>query len=134
MLDYIISYQSFYDVCNPNGDYNIFPFNEYMNDLYLSSKQLFREYKSIDKPTLVVYGENDEYCYGDTQKILNILKKEAPDNNLFDFKIVPEANHGFDRYEKELAIVVAKWLKYKHYKMKKLLLTSSAAKNFAFYK
>lgn len=110
IVDYTLSYQSFYDTCNPDGDYNIFPFNEYINNLKLSRKPLFREYKLIKKPTLVVYGENDEYCYGDVGRIIDILKKEALDIQPFDFKVIKEADHGFTDYEDELAEVVAKWL------------------------
>src|SRR3990170_2168494 len=33
ILDWLISYQSFYDEANPDGDYNTFPFYEYINKL-----------------------------------------------------------------------------------------------------
>ena len=98
----LISYQSLYDIINPDGDYNIFPFNEYINELKLSRKQLFKEYKTINKPTLVVYGENDEYCYGNVAKCVEILKKECPNPRLFTFKIIRNANHGFSGKEKVL--------------------------------
>lgn len=110
ILDWLISYQSFYDEANPDGDYNTFPFYEYMEGLNLSTKKLFREYKSIKKLTLVVYGENDEYCYGDVERIVNILKKEAPNKKLFDFKIIKDTDHGFSGKEEELAAVVSDWL------------------------
>lgn len=106
----LISYQSFYDTINPDGDYNIFPFNEYMNDLKLAKKPLFREYKTIDKPTLVIYGELDEHCYGNVLKCIDTLKKECPDPKLFTFKIIKGADHGFNGKEKELVKIVAKWL------------------------
>ncbi|OGK23149.1 hypothetical protein A3A46_01170 [Candidatus Roizmanbacteria bacterium RIFCSPLOWO2_01_FULL_37_13] len=106
----LISYQSFYDTINPDGDYNIFPFNEYMNNLKLAKKPLFREYKTIDKPTLVIYGEFDEYCYGDVPRCLDILKKECPNTNLFTFKIIKETDHGFKGKDKELATTIANWL------------------------
>lgn len=110
ILNWLISYQSFYDEANPDGDYNTFPFYEYMNKLNLSTKRLFREYRSITKPTLVVYGERDEYCYGDVGKVVGILKKEAPTKKLFDFEIIKNADHGFNGKEKELAVTVSEWL------------------------
>lgn len=110
IADYLFSYQAYYDTCNPDGDYNTFPFNEYINKLKLSTKPLFREYKSINKPTLVAYGENDEYCYGDVKRVVDILKKEASNSKLFDFMIIKGADHGFDGYEEELASLVANWL------------------------
>jgi pimeloyl-ACP methyl ester carboxylesterase len=110
IVNYMFSYQAFYDTCNPDGDYNTFPFNEYINKLKLSKKPLFREYKSIKKPTLVIYGEEDEYCYGDVERIVEILKKETPNKKLFNFEIIKNADHGFTGYEKELARITAEWL------------------------
>jgi pimeloyl-ACP methyl ester carboxylesterase len=106
----LISYQSLYDTINPDGDYNIFPFNEYINKLKLSKKPLFSEYKEINKPTLVVYGEFDEYCYGNIPKCVEILKKECPDKELFTFKIIKGADHGFSGKEKELAETICRWI------------------------
>lgn len=110
MLDYLISYQSLYDTCNPDGSYNTFPFNEVLNNLRLSKKPLFREFKSINKPTLVIYGENDEYCYGEVRKVVEILKKEVSNRKLFNFQIVKDADHGFSGCEQKLARLVAEWL------------------------
>ncbi len=106
----LISYQSLFDTINPDGDYNIFPFNECINDLNLSKKQLFKEYKRINKPTLVVYGEKDEYCYGDVQKCIDTLIKERSNKKLFTFKVIKGADHGFTGKEKELIRVVGNWL------------------------
>ena len=109
-----ISYQSLYDTINPNGDYNIFPYNEYINNLKLSKKPLFREYKTIDKPTLVIYGELDEYCYGDVLRCVDILKKESAswrtNPKLFTFKIIKGADHGFDGKGKEIIETIVDWL------------------------
>ncbi|KKQ02215.1 MAG: hypothetical protein US11_C0001G0174 [Candidatus Roizmanbacteria bacterium GW2011_GWA2_36_23] len=106
----LISYQSLYDTINPDGDYNVFPFNEYFNKLRLSKKPLFKEYKSINKPTLVIYGGQDEYCYGNVQKCVEALKKVCPNPNLFTFKILKGADHGFHGKEKELSKIITGWL------------------------
>lgn len=105
-----ISYLSLLDTIDPDGEYNIFPFNEAMNKLNLSDKRLFKEFKSIGKPTLVIYGQNDEYCYGNVDGCVNILKQECVNSKLFTFKIIPAADHGFSGKEKELADTVANWL------------------------
>lgn len=110
ILNWFISYQSFYDEANPDGDYNTFPFNEVFNDLKLSKKRLFREYKSIKKPTLVIYGENDEYAWGDVSRVIKLLKKEAPKSVRFNFKVIPQTGHGFDGKESELIKEVVSWL------------------------
>jgi len=108
--DYLFSYQSYFDVCNPDGDYNIFPFNEYLNKLKLSRKPLFREYRSIKKSTLVVYGENDEYAPGGGKMAVEILKKEKPEHTPMKFKIVTGSDHGFNGYEQELARLITDWI------------------------
>src|SRR3989344_1382322 len=111
LVDYLISYQSLYDTINPDGDYNTFPFNEYLNNLKLTKKELFREYKTIRSETLVLYGEFDEYCYGSVQKCMEILKNQVKGKNNFDFDIIPNADHGINGKEIELAKIVANWLK-----------------------
>lgn len=102
----IFSYQAFFDIANPDGDYNTFPFGEISSRVKLSRKPLFRYFKAIGKPTLVIYGERDEYT--DTKKAVKVLKEIRPD---FGYKIIEEANHGFEGKEKELASVVANWLR-----------------------
>ncbi len=103
----IISYQSFLDVADPDGDYNVFPFYEVINNAKLSRKPLFRHFQSIEKPTLVVYGENDEHAWGDVKRIIKILKKYRPG---FTYKIIPAADHRFQEKKKELAKVITDWL------------------------
>ena len=98
-----LSYQSMYDTLNPDGDYNTFPFNEEMNKLKLSKKKLFREFAGIKKPTLVIYGAQDEYCYGDVSRCIDILKKYQPPSKYFSYEIIPGADHSFTDREAELA-------------------------------
>ena len=76
----------------------------------MSTKPLFRELKSIAKPTLVVYGENDEYCYGDINRIIDVFKTQISNKDLFDFRVIKSADHGFDGHEEELARFAAQWL------------------------
>lgn len=104
----IFSYKAFFDTCNPDGDYNVFPYYEVLNNTKLSKKPHFRHFKSIKRPTLVVYGEIDEYAYGKVPEIVEILKGQKPE---FDYKIIKGANHGFDGYEKELASILSTWLR-----------------------
>ncbi len=106
--DEFFSYQGFYDITNPDGDYNVFPFYEVINKVKLSTKPFFRHYKSINKPTLVVYGEKDEYAWGNVQRVVDILKKQQPK---FEYKIIPDADHGFHGKEKDLAQTIVTWLK-----------------------
>jgi pimeloyl-ACP methyl ester carboxylesterase len=110
LVSLIISHQSLYDTINPDGDYNIFPYWEYMKRLKLSKKSLFDEYKHIEKPTLVIYGNEDEYCYGNVKKCIEILQKVTEEKNNFSYSIIEETNHGFDGKFNELAQIISKWL------------------------
>lgn len=101
------SYQGFYDIANPDGDYNVFPFYEVINKVKLSKKPLFRYYKSLKKLTVVIYGENDEYAWGDVPRVVKILREQKPE---FEYKIIPGADHGFHGKEKDLAEIIIKWL------------------------
>lgn len=103
----IISYQSFLDIADPDGDYNVFPFYEVINNIKLSRKPLFRHFQSIKKSTLVIYGELDEYSWGDVGRIIEILKKYQPK---FNYKIIQGADHRFQDNKKDLAKVIINWL------------------------
>lgn len=103
----IFSYIGFYDIANPNGDYNVFPFLEVMKNLKLSKKPAFRHFKSINKPTLVIYGEKDEYAWGNVPKIVNILKERKPE---FEYRIIKGADHSFSKRQRELSKIMADWL------------------------
>jgi pimeloyl-ACP methyl ester carboxylesterase len=109
MGDYF-SYQSAYDILNPDGGYNTFPFYEAQNKR-LGTKELWREYKSLNKPTLVIYGAADEYCRPSVSACLDILKREAPAGVNFSFQTIPGGDHGCYRHEPELAEAIAGWVK-----------------------
>lgn len=109
-FDIPYSYQSIVDILNPDGDYNIFPFNEYLNSRPLSIKKLFREFETIDIPTLVIYGAEDEYCYGNVAGCVDALKTNVVHKKLFTFNIVDGADHGFTGFEEPLTKTIATWL------------------------
>ena len=113
--DPLISYQSLYDTINPDGDYNIFPFDDYLHNLKLAKKPLFREYKTIDKPTLVIYGEVDEHSPAPVADCVNALKKETLEmqrkKNIFTYKIIKGADHRLTGKELELIKAIVAWLK-----------------------
>lgn len=103
----IFSYVGFYDIANPDGDYNVFPFLEVIKNLKLSKKPLFRYFKSISKPTLVVYGGNDKYAWGDVSRVVNILKERKPE---LEYKIIKDADHSFSNKQKDLSNIISSWL------------------------
>ncbi len=103
----IFSYIGFYDIINPDGDYNVFPFLEAIKGAKLSKRPLFLYFKLINRPTLVVYGENDEYAYGNVPKIVNILKTQKPE---FEYNIIKGADHQFSNHQDELSDLIEKWI------------------------
>ena len=105
--DEIFSYKGFYDIANPDGDYNCFPFLEALGKAKLSKKPLFRYFKLVKKPSLVVYGDKDEYAWGDVPKVVEILKNYQPK---FEYNIIKDADHGFTGKNEELAKVIVDWL------------------------
>jgi len=107
--DLIFSYTGFYDIANPDGDYNTYPFLEVLKKVKLSKKNHFRYFKSIKKPTLIVYGELDEYAWGDANKVVNILKKHKPD---FSYEVIKGADHSFEKHEAQMAKTVVDWLSH----------------------
>lgn len=104
----IFSHQAFYDIANPDGDYNCFPFLEVMQRVKLSTKPLFRYFKALHRPTMVMYGDQDEYAWGDVPACISILRGYRPD---FAYQTIPNANHMFANREKALAKVIARWLR-----------------------
>lgn len=105
--DEIFSYFGFYDIANPDGDYNCFPFLEVLTKTKLSTKPLFRYFSGIKKPSLVIYGENDEYAWGNINKVINILKSYQLE---FEYRSIKGADHGFVGKKKELAKVISDWI------------------------
>lgn len=106
-INEVFSYQGFYDIANPDGDYNCFPFSEAFGKAKISTKPLFRYFNSIKTPSIVIYGERDEYTWGDIEKVINTLKEYQPN---FDYKVVKDADHGFTGKQKELADIITAWI------------------------
>jgi pimeloyl-ACP methyl ester carboxylesterase len=109
-FDTLISYASLYDTIDPDGDYNIFPYNEYLNGLRLSSLPLFRHYQSLCKPTMVVYGAVDEYCYGSVPEVLSCLQENTTPGQNVTFLTINDADHGFHGKHTQLAKACTTWL------------------------
>lgn len=103
----IYSYQGFYDIANPDGDYNVFPYYEVLHNLKLSKKPLFGYFKAITKPTLVVYGEFDEFAWGNVPKVIDILKQQR---QTCAYEIIEGADHSFTGHYDALAKTIGAWL------------------------
>jgi pimeloyl-ACP methyl ester carboxylesterase len=105
-----MSWRSFYDMANPNGDYNVFPFLEVMRGIRLSRRPRFRHVRGIRKPALFLYGENDEYLYGDVSRCVSILAEALGPRPNAEIAVMAEADHGFGGREEELAELIVGWM------------------------
>jgi alpha-beta hydrolase superfamily lysophospholipase len=110
---YPFSAQSAYDILNPNGDYNTFPFYEATTQR-LGSKALFEAYRKIRIPILTVYGENDAYANtaGSVSDALILLEDNTHESIVDNcgFLTIKDADHGFHGAEEPFAQAVAAWL------------------------
>lgn len=106
-----LSYQSFLDTVDPDGDYNVFPFLEASGQATLSTKPLFHAFASLNKPTLLLYGGEDKYCIVPPAEAVKHLIQAHPTPALLSTKVVDGADHGFSGMESEEAESVASWLK-----------------------
>jgi pimeloyl-ACP methyl ester carboxylesterase len=104
----MLSWRSFYDMANPNGDYNVFPFYEIINGIRLGTRPRFRHVRAIRKPSLYVYGDRDEFSYGDVPRCVSILAENVGANA--EIAVMEDADHGFTGREKELGELIAWFL------------------------
>ena len=105
----MLSWRSLYDMINPDGDYNVFPFLEIMRGVRLSRRARFRYVRAIRKPSLYVYGDRDEFSYDDVAGCVAVLSENVGANA--EIVVMKDANHGFSGREEELGTLIAEWLK-----------------------
>jgi pimeloyl-ACP methyl ester carboxylesterase len=105
-----MSWRSFYDTANPDGDYNVFPFLEVMRGIRLSRRPRFRYLRAIRKPALFLYGENDQYCIDSASRTVAVLADALGAKPNVELAILADADHGFGGKEKELASVIVEWM------------------------
>jgi len=104
----MLSWRSLYDMMNPDGHYNVFPFLELMRGVRLSRRKRFRYVSAIRKPSLYVYGDSDEFSYGDVPGCVAVLSEHVGANA--EIVVMEDANHGFSGREEELGALVGEWL------------------------
>ena len=94
----MMSWRAFYDMGNPNGDYNVFPFLQATR-----GRRPFRLVRGIRKPALYVYGENDQYEFD-----AGLLAENIGPNG--EIVVMRGADHAFAGREEELAQLIAEWV------------------------
>jgi pimeloyl-ACP methyl ester carboxylesterase len=104
----MMSWRSLYDMLNPDGDYNVFPFLELMRGIRLGRRPRFRHIRTIRKPSLYVYGERDEFCFDDVPACTAILADHVSETA--EIVTIADAGHSFTGFEAELGTLIAEWL------------------------
>ncbi|HUJ15308.1 MAG TPA: alpha/beta hydrolase [Thermoanaerobaculia bacterium] len=93
----MMTWRAFYDMANPNGDYNVFPF-----DPAVRGRRPFRFIHGITKPALYIYGEHDEFGFDAAL----LAEHVGPRGEIV---VIRDADHGFSGKEEELATLIADW-------------------------
>src|SRR5205814_3640762 len=104
----MLSWRALYDVANPDGDYNVFPFFEAMTGRKLSRRPLFRYIRAIRKPSFYIYGDHDEYCFDDVPRCVAILAQYVGERA--EIVVMRDADHGFSGFEPHLGATIANWI------------------------
>ena len=110
VMSHPYSYRSLYDLMNPDGDYNVFPFLAEFNGHQLGNKPKFREWSQITVPGLVIYGEEDEFFNGYVPQATEVLQTYAHPEAGHRYKIVPGADHSFGHHQNELNAEIGSFL------------------------
>lgn len=111
LSDVPMSWRSFYDMVNPDGDYNIFPFLEVMRRKKMSKRTPFRYLRAVSKPSLVIYGEKDEYFMESATRYMAVLADVIGRKPNFEIVLVKDADHGFGGREEDLSGLIIRWLR-----------------------
>lgn len=107
------SARSALDILDPDGAYNTFPYYEAKHQR-LGAKELFKEYRRIDRPVLIIIGGEDEYTStaGGADAALRLLLQHTSNQQLkqTDGQLVHGADHSFCGQEPVFAARIADWL------------------------
>ncbi len=110
---YPFSARSAHDILDPDGAYNTFPLYEAVHGR-IGKKPLFEEYRRLDRPTLIIYGSDDEYTdhVGGSSEAIRVFMRHTSNAMLkkVDSSIIAGADHSFSGREKDFARQVADWL------------------------
>ncbi len=103
-----MTWQGIYDLANPDGDYNVFPFREAIKGPPVSRKPLFHLIREIRKRSLYIYGEEDEYAEGNVSGFVETLSQHVGDDA--EIIVLKGSDHGFTGHEEELGKLMADWM------------------------
>lgn len=104
-----LSWKSFRDTIDPEGDYNVFPFRELLTGERWSRRQKpFSRFRNLRQPTLAIYGSEDEFCFGNVEGCIELLEENRP--RRFEVTVIQDADHGFSGMADVLGHEIADWV------------------------
>ncbi len=111
---YPMSAQSCFDMLNPDGNYNIFPYYE-ANFKRLGRKKIFQELNSLDRNFLMIFGQLDEFSipFNGPENIFQLITKNlaSTTKKFLNYEIINQADHSFNGHEIELSKRITTWIK-----------------------
>jgi pimeloyl-ACP methyl ester carboxylesterase len=105
-----MSWRAFFDMNDPDGDYNVFPFREVLRGPRLSKRKPFRYITAITKPSLYIYGDLDPYTGDDFAASMKLLGEIVAPRRAARIAIIKGAEHGYAGHERELGELMAEFL------------------------
>jgi pimeloyl-ACP methyl ester carboxylesterase len=106
----IMTHQALLDTIDPDGSYNCFPFVEASGKAQLSKEPLFRFFAEITKPSLVLYGEKDLFCFVPPAQAISILKEHTVSPENFTWEVTPGADHSFSEHTQQEVTAITSWI------------------------
>jgi alpha-beta hydrolase superfamily lysophospholipase len=99
----LYSHARYLSLFQPGRNEDTFPYYNPMAE--------WKALKSIRIPVAVVIGAKDQYLDRPAKNLIEIFQKNAIRTKSFSGVIIKGANHGFYKKEKELAKVIADWIR-----------------------
>jgi pimeloyl-ACP methyl ester carboxylesterase len=106
----LMTWRAFLDMNDPDGDYNVFPFLEVLRGVRLSKRPRFRYVKAIRKPSLLLYGDQDEFAIDSVSQCVAVLADAIGAKPNIELAIMEDADHSFSGRESELGALIAEWI------------------------
>lgn len=93
------SYQSLLDIMEPDGHYDVFPFNAAKKGM---KSGYFKALSKIKKPSQLVFGEQDPVNYLPIGECLDLLKRKLKNRKNFSYKVITGGDHSCSGVEAKL--------------------------------
>lgn len=98
--------ERFTNLYHPGESEDVFPYHDQLAK--------WKELQSIRTPIAIIVGSSDKHLDRSAKKLIDIFRERAIKTKSFFGFVIKGANHGFTKKEKELAKVIADWLKKTH--------------------